>query len=180
MKPKTSDGKGARKSADALPFEVDRRKPGRLVDQFADGLRQAIRSVCRRGETFQPASPSMHARPAFFAALALSLGLSPSVRAAWTFDSSAKTLSDGTFVLKNVTVSGSTLTIGDNKSNADIAGDVDLSSGIVGGYVVKLCVRDGNDVFVIADYCVGCIRTISFYMNQITFVERIVFNCAWL
>ena len=29
MKPKTSDGKGARKSADALPFEVDLRKPGR-------------------------------------------------------------------------------------------------------------------------------------------------------
>lgn len=52
MKPKTSDGKGARKSADALPFEVDLRKPGRLVDQFSDGLRQAIRSVYRRGETF--------------------------------------------------------------------------------------------------------------------------------
>ena len=31
-----------------------------------------------------------------------------------------------------------TLTIGDNKSNAGIAGDVDLSSGIAGGYVVKL------------------------------------------
>ena len=60
------------------------------------------------------------------------------LRAAWTFDSSAKTLSDGTFVLRNVTASGSTLTIGDNKSNADIAGDVDLSSGIAGGYVVKL------------------------------------------
>ena len=72
------------------------------------------------------------ARSAFFAALALSLGLSPSVRAAWTFDSSAKTLSDGTFVLRNVTASGSTLTIGDNKSNANIAGDVDLSSGIAG------------------------------------------------
>ena len=80
----------------------------------------------------------MHTRPVFFAALALSLGASPSVRAAWTFDSFANTLSDGTFVLRNVTVSGSTLTIGDNRSNAGIAGDVDLSSGIVGGYVVKL------------------------------------------
>ena len=80
----------------------------------------------------------MHARPAFFAALALSLWASPSVRAAWTFDSSAKTLSEGTFVLRNVTASGSTLTIGDNKSNAGIAGDVDLSSGIAGGYVIKL------------------------------------------
>ena len=44
MKPKTKDSGHARKGAEALPFEVDRRKPGRLVDQLADGLRQAILS----------------------------------------------------------------------------------------------------------------------------------------
>ena len=37
------DGR-ARKGAAALPFAVDRRKPGSLVDQLADGLRQAILS----------------------------------------------------------------------------------------------------------------------------------------
>jgi len=49
------DGR-ARKGAAALPFAVDRRKPGSLVDQLADGLPippdAAIRSVYRRGETF--------------------------------------------------------------------------------------------------------------------------------
>jgi DNA-binding LacI/PurR family transcriptional regulator len=44
MKPKADNGRRRRTGAAALPFEVDRRKPGRLVDQFADGLRQAILS----------------------------------------------------------------------------------------------------------------------------------------
>lgn len=41
------DGR-ARKGAAALPFAVDRRKPGSLVDQLADGLRQAILSLQER------------------------------------------------------------------------------------------------------------------------------------
>jgi DNA-binding LacI/PurR family transcriptional regulator len=44
MKPKADNGRRTRTDAAALPFEVDRRKPGRLVDQLADGLRQAILS----------------------------------------------------------------------------------------------------------------------------------------
>ena len=70
-----------------------------------------------------------------------------SANAAWTYDSSAKTLTQGSQVIKNVTLSDGKLTIGDNKSNADVAGDIDLSSGT--GYSVKLgdnCFKDNSSI----------------------------------
>ncbi|MBQ8112215.1 MAG: leucine-rich repeat domain-containing protein [Kiritimatiellae bacterium] len=52
--------------------------------------------------------------------------------AEWAYDSSAKTLTQGTVVLQNVTASGTNLTIGDNKTNAT-AVDLDFSTGVADG-----------------------------------------------
>ena len=67
------------------------------------------------------------------AALALSLVLPAA--AEWTYDPSAQTLTQGTVVLQNVTASGTSLTIGDNKSNAT-AVELDLSTGVADGYAI--------------------------------------------
>ncbi len=58
-----------------------------------------------------------------------------SAHAEWTYDSSARTLTQGDVVLQNVTASGTSLTINDNRSNAT-ATDVDLSTGVADGYSV--------------------------------------------
>lgn len=55
--------------------------------------------------------------------------------AEWVFDSDAKTLKQGSVVLNNVTVAGTKLTIGDNKTN-ETAVELDFSTGIANGYVL--------------------------------------------
>lgn len=50
--------------------------------------------------------------------------------AEWVFDSDAKTLTQGSVVLNNVTVAGTKLTIGDNKTN-ETAVELDFSSGMI-------------------------------------------------
>ena len=71
--------------------------------------------------------------------LALSFALPAS--AAWTYDSSAQTLTQGAVVLQNVTASGTKLTIGNNKTNAT-ATDLDFSTGVEGGYTVPQIAQD--------------------------------------
>ena len=71
--------------------------------------------------------------------LALSFALPAS--AAWTYDSSAQTLTQGAVVLQNVTASGTKLTIGNNKTNAT-ATDLDFSTGVEGGYSVAQIAQD--------------------------------------
>ena len=61
--------------------------------------------------------------------------------AAWTYDPVANTLAQGSVVLQNVTASGTSLTIGNNKSNAT-AVDVDLSTGVADGYAVTAIASD--------------------------------------
>lgn len=53
--------------------------------------------------------------------------------AEWVYDSTAKTLTQGTVVLNNVTAAGTKLTIGDNKAN-ETAVELDFSTGFAGGY----------------------------------------------
>lgn len=53
--------------------------------------------------------------------------------AEWVYDSTAKTLTQGTVVLNNVTATGTKLTIGDNKAN-ETAVELDFSTGFADGY----------------------------------------------
>ena len=65
----------------------------------------------------------------------LFLGFVSTASAAWVYDSEAKTLTQGDTVLNNVQVSGTELTIKDNKANATV-GDLDLSTGVEGDYTI--------------------------------------------
>lgn len=68
--------------------------------------------------------------------------LSFAATAEWIYDSAAKTLTQGSTVLENVSViDGARLKIGNNGSNTTIA-DLDLSIGVGDGYVIE--VIDGN------------------------------------
>ena len=74
----------------------------------------------------------------FLPLLALS-ALALPASAAWTYDSSAKTLTsaDGTVVLNNVfNWKNKDLTIGDNGNRSDLT-VIDLSDGVADGYAVK-------------------------------------------
>ena len=77
---------------------------------------------------------------AFAALAAFALAALP-VFASWTYDSSGKTLTQGSVVLQNVTASGTKLTIGDNKTNTT-ATDLDFSTGVEGGYSVAQIAQD--------------------------------------
>ena len=77
---------------------------------------------------------------AFVALAAFALAALP-VFASWTYDSSGKTLTQGSVVLQNVTASGTKLTIGDNKTNTT-ATDLDFSTGVEGGYTVTQIAQD--------------------------------------
>jgi hypothetical protein len=57
------------------------------------------------------------------------------VNADWIFDPSAKTLTQGSVILSNVSASGTKLTIGDNKTNETVV-ELDFSTGIADGYVL--------------------------------------------
>lgn len=64
--------------------------------------------------------------------------LSYAATAEWIYDSAAKTLTQGTTVLQNVSIiDGVRLKIGNNKSNTTIA-DLDLSTGVGDGYVIEV------------------------------------------
>ena len=82
-----------------------------------------------------PSAPAMKSSAFLAASASLALAAAPAAADQWVYDASAKTLSRGTVVLQNVTASGTSLTIGDNKSNAT-ATAVDLSVGVAGGYAV--------------------------------------------
>ena len=78
-------------------------------------------------------------RTLFAAFAALSLSALLSAEAAWTYDSSAKTLTsaDGTVVLNNVfNWKNKELTIGDNGKRSDLT-VIDFSDGVADGYAVK-------------------------------------------
>lgn len=77
---------------------------------------------------------------AFAALAAFALAALP-VFASWTYDSSNKTLTQGSVVLQNVTASGTKLTIGDNKTNTT-ATDLDFSTGIEDGYTLTQFAQD--------------------------------------
>lgn len=76
-----------------------------------------------------------------FLTLQLPLAFALPAVAAWTYDPSAQTLTQGTVVLQNVTASGTKLTIGDNKTNTT-ATDLDFSTGVEGGYTVTQIAQD--------------------------------------
>lgn len=62
--------------------------------------------------------------------------LAQTATAVWVYDGEAKTLTQGSVVLQNVSVNnGTELKIGNNQTNAT-AIDVDLSTGVEGGYII--------------------------------------------
>lgn len=62
--------------------------------------------------------------------------LAQTATAVWVYDGEAKTLTQGSVVLQNVSVNnGTELKIGNNKTNTT-AVDVDLSTGVEGGYII--------------------------------------------
>ena len=80
-----------------------------------------------------------HIAPAF-----LALACALPATASWTYDPSARTLTQGAIVLQNVSASGTKLMIGDNKSNAT-ATDLDFSTGVDGGYTITQIANNAFD-----------------------------------
>ena len=104
---------------------------------------------------------------AFVALAAFALAALP-VFASWTYDSSGKTLTQGSVVLQNVTASGTKLTIGDNKTNTT-ATDLDFSTGVEGGYTVT---QIAQDAFNGSDPSYGAI----YYFNPITATSKWIWS----
>lgn len=75
----------------------------------------------------------------------LSACLFSTVFAEWVYDSTAKTLTQGTVVLNNVTAAGTKLTIGDNKAN-ETAVELDFSTGFADGYQLNSIAESAFDL----------------------------------